>query len=269
MLASVRMPRLPDSPRKRRRLLWMAVPTVLVCIGVVTAFAVGGHTPPSGSVTVDEGPAQLASTHRSKLTRADRLAIDRTLDLWVPAALERRNIDTAWRLSGPEFRANATLAQWKDGATAVPAYPAIDRHFHGKWDVIDVEPGSVIFNLALHPRKGAKQPPTVFSGQVVKQDGRWLVNRMYAISLEYKVTRTTHEVGPADFGAGVAYHPPPPDKARWGGIGILPIVGILGLVLLIPLTLGAVAVVRARRFSREARERQASLPPLPSSYRRS
>jgi hypothetical protein len=262
------MLRLPQSPRKRRRLKWSAVPVVLIVAGVCAAFVVGGHKASSGAVTVDEGPAQLASNTRAKLSRADKLAIDRVLNAFVPDAMERRDPATAWKLAGPEFRADSSLSAWEKGTTAVPKYPAIDRHFHNKWDIIDVEPGSVIFNLALHPRRGAAEPPTVFSGQVVKQHGRWLVNRMYPISLEYKVTRTTHEIGPADFGAGAVYHPPPPDKARWGGLGIVPIVAILALVLLIPATLGGIAIVRARRWRRHVRQNQTTLPPLPSTYRR-
>jgi hypothetical protein len=268
VLASDRMPFLPESPRKRRRVLRLGALAIVVVAGATTAAAVGGHKPPRGAATVNEGPAQLASNTKTTLTRADRLAIDRALDVFVPAGLERRDMRKAWAVAGPEFRADSSLAGWLRGNTSVPAYPARDRDFHGKWDTIDVEPGAVIFNLALHPRPGAKEPPTVFSGQVVKRGGRWLVNRMYAISLEYKVTRTTHEIGPADFGAGAVYHPPPPDKARYGGIGILPIVGILALVLLIPASLGGVAIVRARRWRRQVRERQTTLPPLPSTYRR-
>jgi hypothetical protein len=242
---------------------------VMLAAGALVAVVVGGHKPPSGAATLDEGPAQLASATHAKLTRADRLAIDRTLDAWVPAALERRDLALAWRLSGPEFRSGSSLAAWRKGSTSVPSYPATDRNFHRKWDTIDVEPGQVIFNLALHPRAGASQPPTVFSGEVVKEHGRWVVNRMYPISLEYKLTKTTHEIGPADFGAGVAYHPPPPDHARYGGIGILPIIGLLSLVVLIPAALGGVALVRARRWRAQTRAQETTLPPLPSSYRRS
>lgn len=269
MLEPDRMPFLPESPRKRRRVIRLgALGTVLVA-GIAVALLLGGHKPPPGRVTVNEGPAQLASNTAVHLTRADRVAIDKALDAFVPAAMERRDMRKAWQLAGPEFRADSSLGEWLRGSTAVPRYPAVDRNFHDKWDVIDAEPGSVIFNLALHPRKGATQPPTVFSGQVVKEHGRWLVNRMYAISLEYKLTRTTHEIGPADFGAGVAYHAPPPDKARFGGIGIIPIVALLALVLLIPATLGAIALVRARRWKRQVRATQTTLPPLPSAYRRS
>ena len=107
----------------------------------------------------------------------------------------------------------------------------------------------------------------MFSGQVVKQGNQWLVNRIYTIAIMNPVTKKTHEVGPADFVA------PPPSSQTPNGkstikVGILPVVGILALILLIPLSFGVIALVRARRWKRMVRaSSKTELPPLPSSYR--
>ena len=101
----------------------------------------------------------------------------------------------------------------------------------------------------------------------MKQGKRWLVNRIYTIAIMNPVTKTTHEVGPADF-----FAPPPTSQTPNGKstmrLGIVPVVSILGLVLLIPISFGVIALLRARRWRRmvQAGSRN-ELPPLPSSYR--
>jgi hypothetical protein len=54
-------------------------------------------------------------------------------------------------------------------------------------------------------------------------------------------------------------------KPRLGSSWLLPIVGLLSLALVIPLTVGGVVFVRARRQRR--RRVEENLPHLPSSYR--
>ena len=59
--------------------------------------------------------------------------------------------------------------------------------------------------------------------------------------------------------------PAPTAKPRLGSSWLLPIVAILSLAFVIPLSVGGVVLVRSRRRRRHGAEE--SLPPLPSSYR--
>jgi hypothetical protein len=96
------------------------------------------------------------------------------------------------------------------------------------------------------------------------------VNRIYTIAVMNPPTRpatVTHELGPADYAS-----PPPTQRthstATPGGHSLLiPVVAILAIVLLIPLSLGVLALYRARRWRRTIRDRGTELPPLPSTYR--
>jgi hypothetical protein len=260
------MLRLPASPRVRRRLKWQgAVVTLLVAVAAVVLL-MPGRTPPSSAPTRNEGPARLASdTPQVRITKADRRAIDATLDRFLPAAMGRRDATLAWSLAGPELRAGSTLADWRAGSSPVPAYPLRAGTFHD-WQTIDTGPRYVIFNLLVHPRPHETIAPTVFSGEVVKSRERWLVNRIYTIAIMNPITRKTHEVGPADF-AAPGSKSQPAGKQVIGNLGILPIVGILALVLLIPLTLGLLALVRARRWRRRVKDTgRTDLPPLPAGY---
>ena len=82
----------------------------------------------------------------------------------------------------------------------------------------------------------------------------------------------THELGPADYAA-----PPAGGTSRGkvskptfiGKKGLIPALVIIGLILSLPLVLGIVAFVRARRWKRITRENpRNTLPPLPTGYRK-
>ena len=118
-------------------------------------------------------------------------------------------------------------------------------------------------------RRRAKVSPYEFSGEAIERNGRWLVNRLYTIAIFNRVTKTTHEIGPADFSAPAPSQATPADKPGVGRIGIVPVISLLGLILLVPLSFGGIAFVRARRWRRHVRATTGTeLPPLPERYLR-
>jgi hypothetical protein len=255
------------SARARRRALGVAIVAVPLVVVVLVVLLIPNHTPTNAEPRGDEGPAQLASkTPPVRLETADRRAINVLLDRFMPAALTRHDPATAWALAGPELRSGSTLAGWRAGTSPVPYYPVSEKNFH-HWQTIEVGRRSVVFNILVHAVPSAHLGAYVFSGEVVKRDDRWLVNRMYTIAIMNQVTRTTREVGPADFKAPPPTSQTPSEKAVIGHLGIVPVVLIVGLVLLIPLGLALVTLFRARRWKRRVRASgRTELPPLPSGY---
>jgi hypothetical protein len=262
---------LPESPRARRRLAGAAAALSLLAIGVAVAVLLPNKGPSNPAPTGKPQPAQLAVNTHEKLSRSDRRAIDTLLDRYFPAAVRRENAKTAWALSGPEMRSASSLSEFRKGTSPVPYYPAHEANYHS-WRAIDVERNAVVLNILVHPQDPQKLGTWVFSVQVVRSARRWLVNRIYTIAVMNPPTRAatvTHELGPADYAS-----PPPTQRnhstSKPGGRSLLiPVLAILALILLIPLGLGVVALVRARRFRRAVAGRgQTALPPLPSSYRR-
>jgi hypothetical protein len=262
------VPLLPSSPRSRRRLRWITAAVVLVLGGLALAFLIPSHQAGSGNPTSNEGPAQLAITTKSRLTAADRRQINAVLDRFIPAGMERHDPALAWKLAGPEMKADSTLADWRRGTSPIPYYLPKEKTFH-EWQTIDVGPRYVIFNLLLHPLHPDRIGTYVFSGQMVKPGSRWLVNRIYTIAIMNSPQfSTTHELGPADFAAPGAKGQGTPETVKHN-LGILPIVLILALVILVPIGVGAGALVRARRWRRHVRtDARTNLPPLPSGYLR-
>ena len=262
--------RLPDSPRARRRLLW-ALGLGVPLAAIVALFAlIPSHGPSAPGPTGDEGPAQLASaTSKVKLTRADRRQIDATLDRFLPAAMEREDPAAGWALAGPEMKSGSTLAGWRRGDSPVPYYRAKEKTFHG-WQTIDAGPGYVIFNLLVHPARGSKLAPYVFSGEVVKQHGHWLVNRLYTIAIMNPPTKhhPMAEVGPADFAAGSSSGARATPDSTEHGKRILPVLALFAAIALVPLAGGMIALRRARRWRRQAHDSdRRQIPSLPARYR--
>src|SRR5436853_5286807 len=78
----------------------------------------------------------------ARLTAADRAAIDRTLDVFVPAAIARRHPERAFAVVTPKLRQATTRAQWARGNLPVSPYPAVGKRFHG-WTIDLASPGYV------------------------------------------------------------------------------------------------------------------------------
>ncbi len=248
--------RFAPSAKTRRRLLWAlaaAIPIGAIALVVVLVPERGSI---SGAVTVDEGPAQLADTHHYRITRADRTRIDALLDRFIPAAVERRSAATAWALAGPELHASSSLAAWRAGNTPIPAYPARGDHFH-YWTPIDVGKRYVVFNILLHPRRGANVPSFEFSGEVIRHGTGWLVNRLYTIAtFSPSTSKRTEVVGPNDYAASGGSASAATRTSRLSHAWLIPVLAIVCAVFLTPLGLGLVALRRARRFKQASAARR-------------
>jgi len=259
------MPSLLSSPRKRRRALWVALP--LVAAGIVAAViaSIPNTTPGSGKPTKDEGPAQLATNTTVRLKPADRVAIDKLLAKFVPAAVERKSATLAWSLAGPELKAASTLAQWKKGISPVPAYPVKEKTFTG-WPTVDVERNQVTLDLIVHPVKGKESlGDYTFAVQAIRSHGRWLVNRLYTIAINLPPKGGPREFGPADVAAQGQGRTPPAKQPSLSRSWFLPVLFGLIAALGAPFVIGAFFFVRSRR--RRRRLAAEGLPKLPSSLR--
>jgi hypothetical protein len=240
------------SARWRRRIIWLLVAAVPITGITLLVLLVPERSSIPDAITTNEGPAQLADTHVYHLTRADRTKIDLLLDKFIPAAVERRSARTAWALAGPELHAYSSIAQWRAGNSPVPRYPARGTTFH-YWTVVYVGKSEVLFTILLHPRPKVVMPSYEFSGQVIRYGTGWRVNRLYTIAtFSHPTAKTAQVVGPNDFNAPSSSPSPATNKARLSRWYAIPLFVLFGGVIIFPLSLGLVALVRARRFRRAA-----------------
>ncbi len=262
---------IPSSPRVRRRLIRLGIVLAVVAGIALVAALVRGPKQPNASPAKNAPRAQVIKQSKY-VSPADRRAIDRTLDRFIPAGLDRASPKTAWELSGPGLKGGSTLREWRRGSSPIPYYPARGTKFHG-WTTVDAGPDYVDFNLLVHPRRGTQTSSWVFAGQMVKRHGRWLVNGLYTTAIMASPDKHgRHEVGPADFAAGPAIQnsgngngiPPQDSRATLGKTWLLVAGGVVLLALLFPLGLGVASVLRSRRARRLYQQTgPRELPPLP------
>jgi hypothetical protein len=108
---------------------------------------------------------------------SDLKQIRTLLRAWVPDVIGRRDPMAAYGLATTALRSTTTRSQWRDGDLPVQPYPA-DPHRFGIRPIL-VQPDDVIFDLMLQPRKGSNAGVSVYSTEVQRVDGRWMVASMY------------------------------------------------------------------------------------------
>jgi hypothetical protein len=185
-------------------------------------------------------PAQAA-----RLSRADRQAINRTLDAFVASAVKRQNPAASYDLVTAQLRAGTTRAAWAKGSLPVYPYAARGTTFHD-WTIDYMLRNDVAFELMLQPRRGSKLNPIAFNGEVKKIRGRWLVDSFYPTAIFD--TQHSKVVGPNDFTAQRFANDA--GKSRLSVAWFAVPGALLALIVLVPLAMLLAAWRRGRKATR-------------------
>jgi hypothetical protein len=104
----------------------------------------------------------LAAPAQAKLTKADRAAINRTLDTFVATAVRRHDVGKSYDLVTSQLRGGMTRAEWAKGDIPVYPYPARGTNWDD-WYLDYALKNEVAFELVLQPERGHKADPISFS----------------------------------------------------------------------------------------------------------
>jgi len=170
-----------QSYRWRRRLAWIGGSVALLIGFAVAAVVLPKDTgrryqlAPTGTT-----PAQTVAVNTVvRVTKADRLAVNRTLVAFVRQGVTRADPAATWDLVTRAMRSAVTRKQWNAGQLPVFPFPA---HIPDQpsWNVLSSFKGDLSIDLVLQPRAGSKSGPIAFAVELkkAKQDGRWLVDSM-------------------------------------------------------------------------------------------
>jgi hypothetical protein len=192
----------------------------------------------------------LAAPAGAQLNKVDRAAINRTFDIFVPAAIERENAAAAYDLVTAEFRGDATRAQWAKGDIPVFPYKARGSRFHD-WTVDYVQGNVVAFELMLQPRNRRKDA-IAFDGTLKKVRGRWLIDSLYPAATF--AGEGAKVVGPNDFVA--QRYSGDAGESRLSAVWFVLPGAILGLILLVPVGFAITSWRRGRRERPSEAERE-------------
>lgn len=173
------MLRLPQSPRKRRRLAY-AGGAVLVAGVVAALVAVIGNSsgPKEAPLHAGQVPHGYAGTTPTRATPAEKRAAARVLTEFAESAIPRRRLATSWALATPHMREGTSRAEWLRGSLPVVPYPARDFRAIGLTFKGAYAGGAIDYDVLVLPRssKGQQQ---VYSCELLRQRRRWRVDYCY------------------------------------------------------------------------------------------
>ena len=213
--------------------------------------------------------AAAPAAAKDRLSRADRAAINATLDVFVNHAVKRRDIGKSYDVVTPTMRGGMTRSQWSRGSIPVYPYPAAGRQFHN-WTVQYRTREEVALELILAPtaRNRKKIGQYLFHVYLQPKNGRWLVDSFMVGATFSPEGKAPVVQAAGDFGAtpgGQTYNRPGVERESRpplvNSIYLLVPFAVLGLLLL-----GIVAwiVVGKIRYARLIGAERQNIPPLRS-----
>lgn len=191
-----------------------------------------------------------AASARARLSAAKHRGIDRTLDEFVPTAVQRHHPAAAWALAAPALRVGTSLSDWRRGNLPVYPYPAAGNRFH-YWTFSYRDGREVGVELQLHSRRPARIGPITFKVSLVPRGGRWLVSSFMPAATFAPVGAAPRVRSQADFAAG-SMNEPTRDRPRLGTIWFLAPLSVLGLSVVLALGFPLFKWERERRELRKA-----------------
>jgi hypothetical protein len=253
---------LPTSARRRRR-LGIAAVVLALCAGVWVLSLLMPAPKHESDAPNEQGVNKVVNReHQVPLRRAERRALSQLLDVFIPAAVERKDPAAAYRLATEELRKSATRAEWRRGEIPVYPYPASK---HRDWTLNFSYRNDVNVDLFVQPKKGADVGPIAFTVEFKRgRDRQWRVDSFFPTAIFPKVENGGQPLSQADLGPGNVKGTSQTGKARVSPLFFLIPPGLVVLVLLIPLVMFIRGKLREARSERiYAMSPRRTLPPLP------
>jgi len=243
------VPRVLSSPRRRRRLAWLAgITLALAPIGAGVFYLQFAHESQEPSVLRPADPSwSVPTTPKSvRLTDQSRREALTVAARFIDTAVARKRVGDSWELLAPSLKEGYTKETWSRGNIPVVPFPV----GVAKWQVDYSFRDSIGLKVALFPKPGADQRATVFNLDLIAvPDGpgsRWRVESFQPNPIQgIQGGSTLSAAGFPNLGGGST------GESRLGlGWLFLPL-GILGLVLIVPLAFGIRAWYCGVRAERE------------------
>jgi hypothetical protein len=256
------------SYRWRRRIAFTAigvgVAVPLIWLGV--RYSDPGNPENANGPTV----ADYVQTKDVPFTTAERRQVHQVLKQFIATAVVRQNVAKAWDIAGPTLKEGLTREQWDKGNLPVIPYPALDKGW-GNWSFVQYsyaegQKHTVGVEVFLFPKPKSGWSAMTADVEVFKNPKKhwlvdyWMPKRFHgppavAKTTKAKVTakklRERHAVkAKAKTTAKTDAITATQDTARVRGAWWALPLGILGLAILLPLTIGTFVWYRNRKAER-------------------
>jgi hypothetical protein len=255
------------SYRWRRRIAFsavaLAVAVPLIWLGV--RYSNPGNPQNANGPTV----ADLPVTKDVPFTAAERKRVHKVLKEFIGTAVVHRNVAKSWNIAGPTLKEGITRKEWGKGNLPVTPYPAENKGW-GNWSFVEysyaeAQKHTVGLEVFLFPKPHSGWSAMSADVEVVKNPkGRWLVDywmpkrfhgppavaQSAKPKARAKKLRQRHAAKPkptpSQPTAAQATQDGPRVRGAWWAVPL----GLLGLAVLLPLTIGGFIWHRNRKAAR-------------------
>ena len=203
------------------------------------------EAPPAGNVRL-----HYSTPKHIRLDIHDKSLALAVASRFIDTAVARKDVDKAWNLVSPELRAGVSRKEWDSGSMPIPPFPVQQA----RWKLSYSDTEGVGFQMALFPTKQSNQQAQVFLIEL--RPVRSGKKRTYLVSSWQAAPTSGVRNGMINNGTGgrgsVVEQASPQvtramGKAKESAVWLLLPLGLLSLVLIIPLGIGAVNWYRAHR----------------------
>jgi len=230
-----------SSPRFRRRVSWLSSVALLVALIVAAIVFLPSSKPPREVFT--KAPPQVYKAPTAvALDRNGRAEVVMAASDFIKTAVRRIDVDASWAMTAPTLRQGFSRHQWATGNIPVVPYPAAGIR---DWQIDWSYRNDVALDLVLIPKAGSHLAPKLFLIELKRSGGpahhRWLVASWQPKGVSEASMLADQAKGQGEYPKSASL------SGRWL---LLPLFGMLGLIISLPLFLGVRERVHAARAER-------------------
>ncbi|HEX6700159.1 MAG TPA: hypothetical protein VF101_05455 [Gaiellaceae bacterium] len=240
------MRRFLASPRRRRRVFWLAAVLALAAAATILGVYFPNTSPTRHSAKFTKEPVQTVAGPPQSVafTAQERKEVNAVAGDFIATAVFRERLDHAYDLVVPSFRQGLTRKEWRSGNIPVVPYPQ-DAVALMRWKLDYSYTNRVGMHVAFLPKQTAKVGGMVFAIELKNVGSadhhRWLVSYW---------TPTGGQVLSNAQRARAAGQPVTLKPRLGAGWIFAPIGGLLALIVLVPTALGVRGWLARRRVDR-------------------
>jgi hypothetical protein len=260
--------KLLSSPRRRRRLRWLAI--VMAAVAAIAVLIVFVRNTANDKQVIRSGKPQRAVVRKPvRLSKSELRRVHATAVKFIETAVVRRHVDESWDITDPTLKAGFTRERWAKGDIPAIPYPA-DTPQYAPYKLLYSYKNDTALVIALLPTHDHPDyNPSSFTVELLKRNGRWLVSSFTprklggvdAVQQSAELKNAARENAAGENGPTKAASSSAGDssKATLSAVWLAVPGALLALLLLIPIGLGIRGWLRGRRAMRD-------YPPPPSPF---
>ena len=168
---SIFHPEIQHRPGWQKALPWVIA--VVLVGGAIAAGIIWSNTGKSTATPLTNQPAvDVSKVPATVKLKPGAQAVARR---FIETAVARKNLPVAYGLVTDQLKQGQSLKEWNTGNIAVIPYP-VDAIKYAPMKIDFSYPNEAQIEVALLPKAGTGVKPQLFLMDIVKRDGKWLVN---------------------------------------------------------------------------------------------